>query len=42
MTNVTIKFKVPECTYNQYEDIIQDFLNYLNDICINDIEVIER
>lgn len=41
MTNVTINFSVPSEFYGQYEGILQEFLNYLDDIRIKDIEVTE-
>lgn len=41
MTDVTIKFKVQNEIYDQYEGILQEFLNYLSDLRINDVEVME-
>ena len=38
---VTIKFKINKNVYNQYEGILQEFLNYINDIRAEDIEVKE-
>ena len=41
MTQVTIKFEVPERIYDQYEGTLQEFLNYLGDLNINNVEVTE-
>lgn len=41
MTQVTIKFEVPSEIYDQYEGTLQEFLNYLSDLNINNIEVME-
>ena len=41
MTNVTITFKVADEDYNNYEDIIQTFLDDLTCIGIEDVDVVE-
>lgn len=41
MTNVIIRFKVQDEIYDQYEGISQEFINYLSDLRIEDIEVEE-
>lgn len=41
MTQVTIKFEVPSEIYDQYEGTLQEFLNYLGDLNINNVEVTE-
>ena len=42
MVDVNINFTVQDETYKQYESILQEFLNYLNDLNINNIEVTEN
>ena len=42
MINVNINFTVQDDTYKQYESILQEFLNYLNDLNITNIEVTEN
>lgn len=41
MKQVLINFKVREEVYDEYEDILQEFLNYLSDLRIEDIDVLE-
>lgn len=41
MTNVTITFAVEDKDYNNYEDIIQTFLDDLSQVGIDDVEVQE-
>ena len=41
MTDVNINFTVQDEIYKQYESILQEFLNYLNDLNITDITVTE-
>ena len=38
MTDVNINFTVQDEIYKQYESILQEFLNYLNDLNITDIK----
>ena len=42
MTDVNINFTVQDEIYKQYESILQEFLNYLNDLNITNIEVTEN
>lgn len=42
MTDVNINFMVQDEIYDQYEIILQEFLNYLNDLNITNIEVTEN
>ena len=42
MINVNINFTVQDEIYKQYESILQEFLNYLNDLNITNIEVTEN
>lgn len=42
MINVQINFTVQDEIYKQYESILQEFLNYLNDLNITNIEVTEN
>lgn len=42
MTDVNINFIVQDEIYDQYESILQEFLNNLNDLNITDIEVTEN
>ena len=42
MINVRINFTVQNEVYKQYESILQEFLNYLNDLNITNIEVTEN
>lgn len=42
MINVNINFTVQDEIYKQYESILQEFLNYLNDLNITNIEVTEK
>lgn len=39
MREVAIKFKVREEVYDQYEGILQEFLNYLADLRTEDVDV---
>ena len=41
MTNVIIRFTVQEEIYDQYEGILQEFINYLSALRIEDVEVEE-
>lgn len=41
MREVAIKFKVREEVYDQYEGILQEFLNYLADLRAEDVDVWE-
>ena len=41
MTNVIIRFTVQDEIYDQYEGILQEFINYLSDLRIEDVEVEE-
>ena len=41
MIDVCIRFKVPKEVYDQYEGILQEFINYLSDLRIVDVEVEE-
>ena len=42
MIDVNINFTIQEEVYKQYESILQEFLNYLNDLNITNIEVTEN
>ena len=42
MIDVNINFTVQDEDYKQYESILQEFLNYLNDLNITSIEVTEN
>ena len=42
MTNVTIRFTVQDEIYDQYEGTLQEFINYLSDLHIEDLEVEEN
>ena len=42
MTKVKILFTVPDEVYDQYEGTLQEFLNYLYDLRIEDVEVFEK
>ena len=42
MTDVNINFTIQDEVYKQYESILQEFLNYLNDLNITNIEVTEN
>ena len=42
MIDVNINFTVQDNVYKQYESILQEFLNYLNDLNITNIEVTEN
>ena len=42
MIDVNINFTVQDEIYKQYESILQEFLNYLNDLNITNIEVKEN
>ena len=42
MIDVNINFTVQDENYKQYESILQEFLNYLNDLNITNIEVTEN
>ena len=42
MINVQINFTVQDETYKQYESILQEFLNYLNDLNITNVEITEN
>ena len=42
MIDVNINFTVQDDIYKQYESILQEFLNYLNDLNITNIEVTEN
>lgn len=42
MIDVNINFTVQDKNYKQYESILQEFLNYLNDLNITNIEVTEN
>lgn len=42
MINVQINFTIQDKVYKQYESILQEFLNYLNDLNITNIEVTEN
>lgn len=42
MTEVTINFTVNDEIYDQYEGILQEFINYLSDLRIDDIEIKEN
>lgn len=42
MIDVNINFMVQDEIYKQYESILQEFLNYLNDLNITNIEVTEK
>ncbi len=41
MKEVIIKFKVREEVYDQYEGILQEFLDYLYDLRIENVDVLE-
>lgn len=41
MTNVIIRFTVQDEIYDQYEGTLQEFINYLSDLRIEDVEVEE-
>ena len=42
MIDVNINFTVQDEIYKQYESILQDFLDYLNDLNVTNIEVTEN
>ena len=42
MIDVNINFTVQNEVYKQYESILQEFLNYLGDLNITNIEVTEN
>ena len=42
MKQVEIKFKIRNRDYDQYEGILQEFLNYMNDLGYSNIEVYEN
>ena len=42
MIDVNINFTVQDEVYKQYESILQEFLNYLNDLNITNIEITEN
>ena len=42
MIDVNINFTIQDEVYKQYESILQEFLNYLNDLNITNIEVTEK
>ena len=42
MIDVNINFTIQDEVYKQYENILQEFLNYLNDLNITNIEVTEN
>ena len=42
MIDVNINFTIQNEVYKQYESILQEFLNYLNDLNITNIEVTEN
>lgn len=41
MRKVSINFKVREEVYDEYEGILQEFLNYLADLRAEDVDVLE-
>ena len=41
MTKVTITFAIDENGYNDYEDILDTFLNDLDTLGVKDVEVME-
>lgn len=41
-TEVTITFKVPSFVYNEYEDILQEFINNLAEVGVEDIDTTEK
>ena len=42
MINIQINFTIQDEVYKQYESILQEFLNYLSDLNITNIEVTEN
>ena len=42
MTEITVVFKVEDNSYNDYEDIIDTFMNDLQQIGIEDVDVTEK
>ena len=42
MIDVNINFTIQDEVYKQYESILQEFLNYLNDLNITNIEITEN
>lgn len=42
MTEITVIFKVEDNSYNDYEDIIDTFMNDLRQIGIEDVDVTEK
>ena len=42
MIDVNINFTIQDEVYKQYESILQEFLNYLNDLNVTNIEVTEN
>jgi hypothetical protein len=42
MTNVIIRFTVQDEIYDQYEGILQEFINYLSELRVNDIDITEK
>ena len=42
MIDVNINFTIQDEVYKKYESILQEFLNYLNDLNITNIEVTEN
>ena len=41
MTQVTITFKVPNLVYKDYESILDEFLNNLDELGVEDIDTTE-
>ena len=42
MIDVNINFTIQDEVYKQYESILQEFLNYLNDLNITNVEITEN
>ena len=42
MTEVTITFKVSQLVYREYEEILEMFLNELDELGIEDIDTTEK
>ena len=42
MTEVTITFKVPQLVYREYEEILDMFLNELDELGVEDIDTLEE
>ena len=42
MTKVTITFQVPNLVYKDYEEVLDNFLNELDELGVEDTDVVEE